>query len=219
MKRFIISIFTLYFCFSATAQIEQGATALMGGFHVLNDMDKTISGTSTFYNRTNNTTVDIGGMYAITSNIAVGTSFLLNNNATLSGDKKDDLLLQNSGSQAGLRLFGRYYHPCFAPRFYTFGQVYFAFLTGHEKSYDFQGSLESKDNASTIGAGINTGFSYFLIPAIALEMNFGLFNWNQSKVKNNDGTYENLNNTFQLLALSKTLTIGFCWYLGRQGGF
>jgi hypothetical protein len=221
MKRIIISIFALSMFFNTNAQVEKGAIALMGGIHVLNDMQREELGSlGTTYSRFNRTNVDFGGMYFLGTQFALGAALLVNNSASLSGTDQNDLKLSSSRALTGGRIFGRYYHPCFAPRFYTFGQVDLSFAGGANKSYDGDGNEEFVDNVSQVGAGIRTGISYFLFPAIALEMNFGLFGWQQTTPTNSDAEdIKSVNNTFEFLALSKTITLGFCWYLGRSGGF
>ena len=155
-------------------------------------------------------------MYMVTQAIGVGLIMLADNYSTHSNDVKT-----SAEGLWGAGVFGRYYFPCFAPRFYTYGQVGFNFQGGTSRQYNSSTGEEIealRDKVSEISIGINPGFSYFLTPAIALEMSFGLFSWGQTtRTNDQDNTLKQTDNDVAFWLNSKALTLGFCWWLGPMG--
>ncbi len=190
---------------------------LMGGFNIYNSKFTNSNSGGSTDNAYANLFVNIAAMYMLTQTIGVGLAILGNNYTAHSNDVKT-----SSEGQWGAGVFGRYYFPCFAPRFYTFGQVGFNFQGGTSKEFDSNTGDEIealRDNVSSVSLGINPGFSYFLTPAIALEMSFGLFSWGQTTYTNDqDNTLKQTNSDVDFWLNSKALTFGFCWWLGPVGG-
>jgi hypothetical protein len=107
-----------------------------------------------------------------------------------------------------------------APRFYAFGQVDLGFGTGSSRLFDENGDEveEARDNISQISFGIRPGIAYFLTPAIMLEASFGALAWQQqTQVNNSNNDFKQTQSTLDFFAFSKSLTFGFCWWLGRGG--
>ena len=86
--------------------------------------------------------------------------------------------------------------------------------------YDSDGNeeVDFSRSVSQIGLGVRPGFAYFLTPAVSLEMSFAALAWSQQKSTldaNND--FNTIESDFEFFAFSKSLAIGFCWWLGRSG--
>lgn len=187
--------------------INQGQVVAMGNIGFSTNTDKTINGSTTNTSKANLFNMNIGAMYMIQQYIGIGLAILAYNNAVLfNGDKTSKLAL------FGAAVFARYYWPLFMNRLFFYGMVRFALSGGNEIFYS-NGQEQGKDKVSVIGASLNPGFSYFLMPALALEMNFGLLGWQQQTNKNSENSdQKRVVSDFQILAFTKTLTIGFCWW-------
>lgn len=205
----------------AMAQPEKGAIVLFGGggFNANTSTSETPSLTDptmtvTSETKSNNLNLDFGGAYFLTNNISVILAAIIASSSSETGGTQTI-----SNFNGGARLGARYYHPCGAPRFYTYGEAGLWYTGGSQTSFNPNTGIQNgKDQLSNIGFGINPGFAYFLTPAIALEMSFGLIGWNQS-VRRDDANSDNriTDSQFQFLLDSKAFSLGFCWFLGRKG--
>lgn len=217
MKKLITTMAMSLLSVIALAQPEKGAIVLFGGAGLNSSTNTTESdqGTSTLVTETKTTTanLDLGAGFFLTDNISIMAGVDLRSSTTkVGGDKTQSQFL--GGGMVG----ARYYHPCMAPRFYTYGQLTAAFSGGNSRTFDpADGDELNRDNLSNVSVGLNPGFAYFITPAVALEMSFGLIGWSQN-VREDDANPNNrvTNSDFDLFLDSKALTLGFCWFLGRK---
>ncbi len=215
MKKVSLFLVALFATIYVSAQVEGGNIVLMGGGGFFTNTNTSETPNNKFESKFNQGFLDFGGMYMFTNNIGAGLALQLNNTTNFSdGDKT------SSSSVFGAVVMGRYYSPCMAPRFYTFGQVDFGFGSGSRKSFDEDGNeIESqRDNISQLSFGIRPGIAYFLTPAIMLEASFGALAWQQQRLTNNENNdFRDQQTSLEFFAFSKTLSFGFCWWLGRGG--
>jgi hypothetical protein len=197
------------------AQVEQGAIVLMGGggIYSFTSTDEGPGDDSEF--KFSGQFLNFGGQYLLTDNIGVGLNLNLEAMTQFSdGDKTSRQTLN------GATLFGRYYSPCGAPRFYTYGEVGVNFAGGQSLSYDEEGDVVDflSDDLSQFGFGIRPGIMYFLSPAVSIEASFGALSWQQTTSTNKeDSDFRNVTTDLEFFAFSKSLSFGFCWWLGRSG--
>lgn len=216
MKKLITTVAFSLLAMLATAQVEKGAKVLFGGGGYNENTTKSenpnLSPTTT---ETKNTyfNLGIGGQYFLTDNISVLMAVLIYNSCEF----EEAIKINNRFTGGGL-IGARYYYPCMAPRFYTYGELSFSYAGGSKRTFDrSSGNETQKDKVNEIYVGINPGFSYFVTPSIALEMSFGLIGWNQSVLENDaDARFRTTESDFDFLLDSKALTLGFCWFIGRK---
>lgn len=218
MKKLITTVVFSVLAVVAMAQPEKGAIVLFGGagLNFSTNTFETDQGTSTVVTetKTTNSNLDFGAGFFLTDNISIMAGVDLNSSTTKVGGEKT-----RSQFLGGGMVGARYYHPCMAPRFYTYGQFTAAFSGGNSRTFDpSTGDQTNRDNLSNFSIGLNPGFAYFLSPAVALEMSFGLIGWSQS-VQEDDANPNNrvTDSDIDLFLDSKALTLGFCWFLGRKG--
>ncbi len=217
MKKLITTVAMSLLSIIAMAQPEKGAIVLFGGAG-LNFSTNTVErdlGTSTLITetKTTNSNLNLGAGYFVTENISLMAGVNLNSSTTKVGGEKTQ-----SNFLGGGMVGARYYHPCFAPRFYTYGELSAAFSGGNSRTFDpATGDQTNRDNLSNVAVGLNPGFAFFLSPAVALEMSFGLLGWSHN-VREDDSNPNNrvTDSDFDLFLDSKALTLGFCWFIGRK---
>jgi hypothetical protein len=215
MKKFSFILLAFVSSLFINAQITGGSWVLMGGGGYFSNTSKSEGVGDPIEFKFNQGFLDFGGMYLFTDNIGAGLALTLDNSVSLTDGNKT-----SSAGVFGLQLMGRYYSPCMAPRFYAFGQVDLGFGTGSSRIFDNDGEeIESlRDNISQIGFGIRPGIAYFLTPAVMLEASFGALAWQQQTFTNNENNdVKDINSSLDFFAFSKSLTFGFCWWLGRSG--
>ena len=199
----------------AYAQPNAGSIVLMGGGGFFTNTQTTNSPNNSIESKFNQGFVDFGVMYMLMDPLGVGLSLVMNNSSQFLDGKK-----KFSTSLTGARIMGRYYSPCMAPRFYTYGQLDLSFAGGSQKTFDNdENEIEDeREKVSQFGVGVRPGFAYFLTPAISLEMSFAALAWNQTKTtSDNNNDFNTVNSDLEFFAFSKSLSIGFCWWLGRSG--
>lgn len=196
------------------AQTEKGRYILSGGgSYYGSNMDRNYTN-GPIESKASNLFVDVGGTYMFLDQIAANLAFLMQ-----SGSNEYNGIKTSETTSIGLRLAGRYYHPCLAPRFYTFGELGFSYMSGTFQNYDFDTGERTDDGSyGTVSTLINPGFVYFLTPSIALEMSFGLFGWQQSEGDDSGNPGQRYKTEqIQFLLNSRALSLGFSWWLGRKG--
>ena len=214
VKAFLILMSISLFAF---AQPNAGSIVLMGGagYSSYTYKDNVPSPFTNYEYQFNVGFVDFGVMYMLMDPLGVGLSLVMNNTTQFEDGKK-----QYSTNLTGARIMGRYYSPCMAPRFYTYGQLDLSFAGGSQKRFDNNENEIEDDRykVSELAVGIRPGFAYFLTPAVSLEMSFAALAWSQTKsTLDKDNDYNELESNFEFFAFSKSLSVGFCWWLGRSG--
>ena len=215
MKRLTLVITAVLAGLLLQAQTQGGSIVLMGGAGYFTDKTVNKFGNNTFENKFNQGFIDFGAMYMIMDPLGIGLALNTTNYSSFSDGKK-----VSSQSLIGATVLARYYIPCMAPRFYTFGQVDLGFASGKSKSFDENGNEEEDDrvNLSQFSFGVRPGIAYFLTPAVMVEASFGALAWTQTKSVNNaNNDITQTNSALEFFAFSKSLQFGFCWWIGRKG--
>ncbi len=217
MKKSISTIALSLIMLAAFAQPEKGSIVLFGGaglnFNTVTSESDVGTSTLVTETKTSNSDLNLGVGYFLTDNISIMAGVDLSSSTTKVGGEKTE-----SDFLGGGMIGARYYHPCFAPRFYTYGELSAAFSGGNTRTFDpATGDQTDRDNLSNVSVGLNPGFAYFVSPSVALEMSFGLVGWSQN-VREDDSNPRNrvTESNMDLFLDSKALTLGFCWFIGRK---
>ena len=215
MKRITLLVAAILGGLMLHAQTEAGSIVLMGGGGFFTSTSESKFGNNVFESKWNQTFLDFGGMYMLSDPFGVGLALTSNNWTSFSDGNKS-----SSQSLFGAMVMARYYSPCMAPRFYAFGQADFGFASGKDRDYDDDGNEieDNRDNLSQLSFGIRPGIAYFFTPAVMIEASFGALAWSQTKAVNNaDNDVSSTDTQLEFFAFSKSLQIGFCWWIGRKG--
>lgn len=217
MKKIITTTALSLLTIAAWAQPEKGSIFLFGGagLNFSTNTQETMVGpvNTSVETKTSNSNLNLGGGYFLTDNISLLAGVNLNSSSTKVGGTET-----SSEFLGGGMIGARYYHPCFAPRFYTYGELGASFSAGNERTFTLpSGDQTDRDNISNVAVGLNPGFAYFVSPAVAVEMSFGLIGWSQT-VREDDSNPDNrtTDSNFNMFLDSKALTLGFCWFIGRR---